>query len=213
MNSETKRPLDENSNALNMQRTPVSSSTKATRRLKEDHGQILRALDVLEEMAVRIRHRQSIEVGDTLTLVAFLKGYADRYHQGQEEAVLFPALLRDLGQKNYVLLRKMIFEHNRERSLVAGLEEAIRSRKTRDFVYCAGQLVDNLRSHILEEDPSLFELVETTLSPDEDERVAVEMENFDRLWRQNALPDLLRRLDKMQSEYIGGVCARPASGN
>jgi hemerythrin-like domain-containing protein len=213
MNSDAERPLEDDSNVVNRPKTPALSSMKATHRLKEDHGQILRALDVLEEMAARVRRKQSIEQEDTLALVAFLKGYADRHHQGQEEAVLFPALLRDTDQKHYGKLCRMIFEHNRERSLVAGLEEAIRSRKTQDFVYCAGQLVDNLRSHILEEDPFLFELVETTLSPDEDARVALEMENFDRLWRQQALPDLLRRLDKMQSEYIGGVRARPASGN
>jgi hemerythrin-like domain-containing protein len=213
MNPETGRPLDDESNSTNLQRIPASSSMKATRQLREDHGQILKALDVLEEMVARVRRKQSIEEKDTLDLVAFLKGYADRHHQGQEEAVLFPALLRDFEQKHYGELCKMIFEHNRERSLAAGLEEAIRSRKTRDFVYCADQLVDNLRSHILQEDPFLFELVETTLSPDEDARVALEMENFDRLWRQQELPDLLRRLDNMQSVYIGGVRARPAGGN
>jgi len=168
---------------------------------------------VLEEMAARVRRKQSIGQEDTLALVAFLKAYADRNHQDQEETVLFPALLGDTDQKHYGKVCRMIFEHNQERSLAVGLEEAYDPRKTQDVVYCAGQLVDNLRSHILEEDPFLFELVETALSPDEDARVALEMENFDRLWRQQVLPDLFRRLDKMQSEYIGGVRARSASGN
>lgn len=145
MNPDAERSHDDESNSVNTQPTPAFGSMKTTRQLKEDHGQILRALDVLEEMAARVRRKQPLEPEDTLELVAFLPGYADRHHQGTEEGV--------------------------------------------------------------------FELVETALSPEEDARVALEMENFDRVWRKHALPDLLRRLDKMQSEYIGGVRARPATGN
>lgn len=212
MNPDIERPDESESVSVNT-KTPPFSSMKATRQLKEDHGLILKALDVLEEMAARVRRKQPLEQEDTLDLLAFLQGYADRHHQGPEEGVLFPALLRDVEQKHYGRVCTMILKHNRERSLAAGLEESIRSKKAQDFVYCASQLIDNLRSHILEEDPFLFALVEKALSPEEDARVAVEMESFDRVWREHALPDLLRRLNKMQSDYIGGVRARPITGN
>ena len=177
---------------------------KATRLLKEDHRQILRALNVLEQMAGRAERGEILAETDAEDILAFFHAFADRHHQGKEEAILFPALLRDPDQRHYKQLRHMIFEHNQERSLAVGLEEAIRTKKTRDFVFCACQLAERLRAHIEKEDRILFELADSVLSPAEDEEIAAAMEDFERQWQQRVLSGLLRRLDELESEYTRG---------
>jgi hemerythrin-like domain-containing protein len=180
---------------------------KATGLLKNDHKQILRALDVLEQMMARVQRGEIVNQTDALDMAAFLQAYADRHHQGKEESILFPALLRDRDQKNYGQLCCIIFEHNQERCLAQGLEEAIRTKKPKDFVFCASQLVDKLRAHIDKEDRFLFELADSVLSREEDERVVAEMENFEHAWQQQVLTRLLHRLDEMEATYVGGAHA------
>ena len=174
---------------------------KATQLLKEEHRHILRALAVLEQMAGSAKRGNAINKKDGEDMVHILQGFADRHHQGKEEAILFPALLQDHDQRHYGSLCCLIFEHNRERFLVQGLQEAIAAGNTRDFIYCVNSLVDKLRAHITTEEEGLFALAAAVLSPDDDERVATEMQQFERSWQQHVLPGLLRRLDALELEY------------
>jgi len=170
--------------------------------LLADHSQILRALTVLEEMALRVQRWQEPNEKDVKSLVAFLRGFADTHHQGREEFVLFPALLRDCGQKNYRELCSLIFEHNRQRSMIDGIADSMFTRKKKDFVYYANNLVKILRSPLKEEDEFLFPLMELTFSPADDERVAHDMKVYDHQWQEKELPGLLRSLDKLASKYF-----------
>jgi hemerythrin-like domain-containing protein len=180
---------------------------KATTLLKEDHRNISRALDVLEMMTAHVKNGGNLNERDALDLVAFLQKFADRHHQGKEEFILFPALLQDRYQKNYGQLCRLIFEHNQERSLADGLEEAIRTKNTKDFIFCAYQLVEKLRAHIEKENRILFDLADSALSPADDEQVTAEMQNFESLWKERVLPTLLHRLDEMEQSYVGSTHA------
>ena len=176
---------------------------KATELLRDEHRHIARALVVLEEMASRTKAGEAINIGDAEGLVHVLEGFADRHHQGKEEAILFPALLQDHGQQNYNALCRLIFEHNRERFLTEGLQDAIQGGKARDFVYCATCLVEKMRAHIDSEEHGLFGLTNAALTPDEDERVAEEMQQFEQAWQKHVLPGLLQQLDKLEKKYGG----------
>lgn len=181
---------------------------KSTVVLREDHRHLLTALNILAEMAAQGERAQSVNEKDLETLLVFLKGFGDRHHQGKEESVLFPALLRDREQKNYQKLCALTFEHNRERSLVGGLWDSILTKNTRDFVYYAKRLNDILRAHIKEEEEVLFPLVESTLSPTEDELVVREMKAFDTAWQETELPSQLRNLSDMDSKYLSKAIRR-----
>jgi len=73
----------------------------------------------------------------------------------------------------------MLFEHDQERSLVEGIEDALFTKKGPEFVHFARRLMDLLRDHIRKEDHILFEIVERSLSPEQDESVAQEFKKFD----------------------------------
>jgi hemerythrin-like domain-containing protein len=173
---------------------------KSRNLLLEDHRHILRVLNVLEEMAARVQRGQKPNENDVKGVVEFLKGFGDSRHQGKEESVLFPALLRGSGQKNYRELCHLIYEHNQERTMVNRIADSLMPRKTKDFVYFAGHLVTILRSHLKEEDEVLLPLMKETFSAADDERVAREMKTYDRRWKGD-LAGLLLSLDNLESKY------------
>lgn len=149
---------------------------KCTNLLIEDHKTILRALDVLEQMAKRVENHQALETGDVETVLRFLRAFADDYHQGKEESALFPEIRGVLAPEGPV--RQMLFEHDQERSLVDGIEDALFTRNGSEFVQFAHRLIDMLRDHVRKENDILFGIVERLLSPEQDEKVVAEFENF-----------------------------------
>ena len=92
---------------------------KCTDILIQDHKIILRALDILEQMAARTEKRQPVEPEDVETLLRFLRSFADDHHQVKEECALFPELMRT-SLANDGRLRQMAFEHDQERFIAAG---------------------------------------------------------------------------------------------
>lgn len=183
---------------------------KSTALLSEDHQHMLRALNVLESMALLAERGQRPDERDVKTLLEFLEGFGDRIHQGREESILFPALLRDREQKNYQELSSLTFDHNRQRSLIDGLQDALLTRTNKDFVYCANRLVEILRHHIQEEEKTLFPLVDSTFSRDDDARVVEDMKAQDMAWFDENIPRLLRELDNLDAKYSTKTPGRTA---
>src|SRR5438445_5565563 len=101
---------------------------KCTDLLIQEHKIILRAMDVLDHMATRVENSQPVAPEDVETLLRFLRGFADDHHQAQEESALFPELMRTSAWHEGPL-RHMVFEHDQERSLVDGIEDALRTKK------------------------------------------------------------------------------------
>lgn len=185
---------------------------KSTDLLFEDHQYIRRALDVLEDMAIRARHGQEPDEHDLKDILEFLERFCDRIHQGREECIFFPALLRD--QKSYQQSSALNLDHERERFLVQGLQDSLLASSRKSFVFCAIRLVEVLRRHIGEEEGKLFPVAELVLSKADDERLAREMNEYDRLWQEQRFADILTRLADLESKYLGKahprVCASRA---
>ena len=151
---------------------------KCTDLLTQEHKTILRALDILDHMAARIKEDQPLAVEDVETILRFLRAFADNQHQAKEESALFPELLRT-SAANGPPLRQMIFEHDQERSLVEGLEDSLRTKRGMEFVHFANRLTGLIRTHIRKEDNILFPMAERCLSPEQDERVTTELNKFE----------------------------------
>src|SRR6266511_1663003 len=151
---------------------------KCTDLLIQDHKIILRALDILDHMAVRVENDQPVESADVESILRFLLTFADDYHQMKEESALFPELMRTSAAQEGPL-RQMLFEHDQERSLVEGLEDALYTKKGAEFVYFANRLTALLRNHIRKEDDIVFEIVERALSSEQDEKVTEQFNKFE----------------------------------
>ena len=150
---------------------------KCTDLLIHDHKIILRALDVLEHMGKRVERDQTVEQEDVEFLLRFLREFADDHHQVKEESALFPELRRTCSKEDGTV-RQMLFEHDQERSLVEALEEALYTKKHDEFVYFADRYVSLIRNHVYKEDYILFEIVERSLSAEQDAKVSSELSKF-----------------------------------
>lgn len=172
---------------------------KCTDLLDKDHQIILRAVDVLEQMADEVNKGHSVDPRDVEFVVRFLKEFEDEHHQTKEESALFPILLKASGAQQ-AKLGQMRFEHDQERSLVEGLEEALKTKHGQDFVHFATRLIHLLRAHIYKEESALFGLIETTLSNEQDRQVVAEFSKFDEALTSGK--ELLRRLRMVEDKYL-----------
>jgi hemerythrin-like domain-containing protein len=168
---------------------------KCTDLLIQDHKIILRCLDVLQQMATCIEKDEPPAEPDVVTLLRFLRAFADEHHQAKEESALFPELLRASAAPN-APLRQMLFEHDQERSLVEGLEDSLHTKKGIEFVHFANRLTSLIRTHIYKEDNILFEIVGRSLSAEQDERIVAEFDKF----QMN--PALLADLRRLEWKYL-----------
>ena len=140
---------------------------KCTDLLRQDHKIILRSLNVLQSMAEGV-NGERIDQEDATTLLRFLRTFADDYHHLKEEGALFPEVMRT-SEAQGGPLRHLLFEHNQERSLVEGLEDALHTGKSSNFVVFANRLTDRVRNHIQKEDGILFPILEVLISDSLDE--------------------------------------------
>jgi hemerythrin-like domain-containing protein len=168
---------------------------KCTDILIREHRVILRALDVLDQMATRIENNQPVEQNDVETLLHFLRSFADDHHQLKEESALFPVLMKT-SLANDSRLRQMTFEHDQERSLVEGLEDALRTKKGSDFVLFARWLVLLIRTHVHKEDNILFDLAQGSLSAEQDDQITAELNKF------QVEPGVVTSLECLEAMYL-----------
>ena len=168
---------------------------KCTDLLVQEHKIILRGLDVLDHMADRLERDQPVETDDIETILRFLRLFADDHHQAKEESALFPELRRTSAGNQGPLLQ-MTFEHDQERSLVEGLEDALRTKRGKEFAHFARRLTELIRTHIRKEDHILFPIAERCLSEEQDERVTAELGQF------QISMDFLADLHRLEWTYL-----------
>jgi len=113
----------------------------------------------------------------------------------KEEGVLFPELVR-INHAEAGPLRHLLFEHSQERSLVEGLEDALRRTQTSEFVLSANQLRERVRNHIQKEDGILFPILDVLISTQLDEKVNTGFQKF------QLDSSLLADLRHLESKYL-----------
>jgi hemerythrin-like domain-containing protein len=100
---------------------------KCTELIIQDHAIIRRGLDVLDGMVKQMEEGVRIELADVTAILKFLRLCGDEHYQTIEESVLFPALLRTAPDDSR--LHRMLSEHAEERTLVAGIEDAMKAKR------------------------------------------------------------------------------------
>ena len=168
---------------------------RCTDLLIQDHKIILQCLNILDDMASRVQNEQPVEIEDAHAILRFLRVFEDDHHQTKEESALFPELRRTAAAQEQPV-RHMLFEHAQERSLVEGLEDSVLTKKGMEFVHFANRLTSLLRNHIFKEDNILFEIVQRSLSPEQDEKVAAELNKF------QINVELLADLRRLEWKYL-----------
>ena len=141
--------------------------------LAEEHALILQALDVLERGLARIE--SGVPVGGTFfgQLGGFFQGFADRYHHGKEEAILFQRMVEEMDYpRRSGPIAVLSSEHEIGRARVRAVAAAAGRLETdpaaaRQVVEEGRAYIALLRAHIEREDHKVFPAVEDFLGPDE----------------------------------------------
>jgi len=167
----------------------------------QEHKFILRALDVLDNMAAWAQKNGAVDEVDIGNILDFLRWFADAHHQIKEETILFPALKRAAASQGRPV-DHMMLEHERERALIEQIETAARLARIPDFLSYADKLSSALRNHIYKEDDILFEFAKAALSTAADDEVAAQLESFDTRFDKEILADKISHLRSLEWKYL-----------
>lgn len=130
--------------------------------LMKEHRLIEHVLDALTEYADQLGRGAEVPVDDLARFVTWLRGYADATHHGKEEDVLFVRMVTAGMPGDDGPIGLMLEQHEEGRRLVGVLFEAAKSEapwgedERRRVIRAANDYADLLRSHIREEDDTLY---------------------------------------------------------
>lgn len=143
--------------------------TDVTKVLVVEHVLILRMVSLVEEEAARLAAGGAVDGGFWRDAVAFIRGYADRFHHAKEEEVLFTALVKNGMPEKRSPIEAMHLEHERGRAHVRALEAAaeaalagVPGQEPLIVAHACGY-AELLRGHIEREDTILYPLAERVL--------------------------------------------------
>jgi hemerythrin-like domain-containing protein len=167
----------------------------------QEHKIILRALDVLDNIATWAEKDGAVDAVDVSKVLDFFRWFADAHHQAKEDTILFPALRRATAAQDRKV-EHMMLEHVQERALIEQIETAVRLARIPDFVASVDKLSSTLRNHIYKEDDILFEFTKTALKPAVDDAVVADLERFETDFDKEIRSEKLAHLRLLEWKYL-----------
>jgi len=140
--------------------------------LMNEHRVIERSLNTLIAYARAVANGADLPRADLAGLVSFLREYADAYHHGKEEDILFRAMADNGMPENSGPLAVMLSEHAEGRRLTAVLAELAAGEgawdqdERRRLLFAATGYARLLSEHIQKEDRVLYPMARQMLPED-----------------------------------------------
>jgi hemerythrin-like domain-containing protein len=153
--------------------------------LMGEHRVIERVLDALVGFAAEVQRTGSSEKEELGRFVTFVREFADAFHHGKEEDVLFAAMVEHGFPREGGPVAVMLHEHDQGRELVRILraraeQPAAWSDADRMEVAAVAQgFAGLLRAHIHKEDAILYPMADQRLPPEAMEAVSVACETYE----------------------------------
>lgn len=163
--------------------------------LAEEHALILRGLDVLEAGLARVESGVSVDSAFFGQLVEFFRAFADRYHHGKEEEILFQYMVKEMDySRRSGPVGVLSLEHEIGRSHVRAITDAACRLETdpeaaRQLLGEGRAYVALLRAHIEREDQKVFPVVEDFLGPEEQADLMAAFSRFEAAEGGKSVPE------------------------
>ncbi|MFA5523461.1 MAG: hemerythrin domain-containing protein [Tissierellales bacterium] len=139
--------------------------------LVNEHDNIQKMLKVVRIICVGILDGKEIPHDDMVSIIDFIRNYADKHHHGKEEDMLFRDMTKELEAKiGPGPVQGMLIEHDFGRGYVKDLETALIAFRDGnadvkvDIIANAIGYANLLERHIFKENNMLFKYVEKNLS-------------------------------------------------
>jgi len=142
------------------------------RKLMDEHRVIESVLDAVAAYGVGLRGAGESSREDLGRFVTFIREYADAYHHGKEEDMLFRVMVEAGVPVDGGPIAVMLAEHDEGRRYVgalagiAGGEGPLTDDEKTEIDRAAGGYVNLLRAHIMKEDEVLYPMARRVLPPD-----------------------------------------------
>jgi hemerythrin-like domain-containing protein len=162
---------------------------QATDILSSEHRVIERGIAALDAAAARLEAGETVRPGFFLDAARFIRDYADGYHHGKEEGVLFEAMARGGMPLDDGPIGIMIYEHEQGREITQRLRAAAErlaagepdaADAVVEYARAYGEL---LTAHIYKEDNILFPMAGQVVLPGDEDEV---LEAFVRVEQERA---------------------------
>lgn len=142
--------------------------------LKNEHNNILRMISILEKDVVFFMNNNLNDINIFNEYIDFIKNYADNYHHGKEEKILFKYMTENLGSAAEKLVNNgMLVEHEFGRffirSLIENLKDYSINRTDSVKVKIIADVIgycELLKRHIEKENEVVYKFAINNLSED-----------------------------------------------
>lgn len=147
--------------------------------LVDEHKNIVRYYVFLRKICCDIMEGAKVDVELLRQCVDFGRNYADKYHHGKEEEILFKIMIEQSGDVGQKLIRNgMLVEHDLARFYLDELEHSLNAYESNsgtenkyDIIVSAGSYANLLRRHVEKENKVVYTFAERELSPEELDKV------------------------------------------
>ncbi len=168
-----------------------------------EHRLIEYAVDVLKEEQHKITASGKVDPNFIVTAVDFFRTYADRYHHGKEEGILFNALFKSkLSAVDAALMQELIMEHATARRTVTRLE-ALKTSYINGDAKALDQILESLNTlialypkHIEKEDKHFFYPVMQYFTEEEQQAMLQKFLEYDQNFTDNRYKQIIEALEK-----------------
>ena len=153
--------------------------------LMDEHRLIENVLGSLETCAIEIEGGLALERGFARDYAAFLRGFADAWHHGKEEDILFRRMTERGFSAESGPVAVMLHEHREGRALVGAIHGVgegtgdVTPAERAAFLAGAQGFIPLLRQHIQKEDNILYPMSERVLTLAEFETMLTDFAAFE----------------------------------
>jgi len=131
--------------------------------LISEHTLILRLVNLIRKEVDQIAKTQAVKLNTITQTTTFFRAYADKYHHGKEEGILFKELSqKKLSDADKKMMTELVMEHALARKTVNSLEIAReryvngKSEAINDILQLLNTLIELYPRHIEKEDKEFF---------------------------------------------------------
>lgn len=169
--------------------------------LVNEHMLIMQAVDAIKKRISVIEASQTVDPRGIRVMVDFFRVYADRFHHGKEEGILFRALYqKKMKESDNKVMKDLMQEHAFTRKAVTSLEKASQSyapgnkEVLKEILEILSTLSIFYPMHIKKEDKHFFYPCMEYISIDGREQMISEFQQFNSNFTDNRYAQVLKSL-------------------
>lgn len=152
----------------------------------EEHENIKRMLSIIRKYCYKVLKNEPVQYEDFLSIIDFVRNYADKHHHGKEETMLFNRMSLELGEDIEKLVNYgMLAEHDLGRLYMRELEEAVKKvidgddEARLDVIANAISYTHLLNRHIIKENNAVYKYAVNNLDQKTLDEINRECEEFE----------------------------------